>query len=57
MSFFPACLGEYFLAHEQAELDAHAGKADALAAFLGARRDVVKARQLAPLIPLPCPRR
>ena len=43
-----ARLGEHGLRHQQAELDPHAGEADALAAGLGAGREIVVAGQLAP---------
>jgi hypothetical protein len=43
-----AALGDNLLAHEEPELDADAGKADAVAARLRARRHVVIACQLAP---------
>ena len=42
-----AGFGQHLLAHEQADLDADAGEADALSSDFGAGRDVVIARQLA----------
>ena len=49
MTFPAPGFRQHFLANQKAELDADAGKADAFAAGLGARRDIVKPRQLAAL--------
>ena len=49
MSFAPTGFGEHILTDQKPQLDADAGKADALAAGLGARRDVVKTRLIAAL--------
>ena len=49
MNLAASRLRQHFLANQQAELDADAGEADALAANLGARGDIVKTRQLPPL--------
>ena len=49
MSFAAARFGNHFVAHQQAELNADAGKADTVAANFAARRDVMVARQFAPL--------
>ena len=46
-------LGHDLARDQQAQLDADAGKADALAARLRAGRDVVVTRQVAPLHPAP----
>ena len=48
-----SCLGENGLRDEQAELDPDPGEADALPARLGARRQVVVAREVAPAHPAP----
>ncbi len=45
MIFAAPRLGQDFLANQQAEFDADAGKADALTSYFGACRDIVKTRE------------
>ena len=47
MALAPARLSQHLLADEQAELDAHSGETDPLAASLGAGGEVVVADQIA----------